>query len=234
MNKIKYSIITFPGSNCDHDIEWISQLYDGESRLIWHKDSDLQNPDIVVLPGGFSFGDYLRCGALAKYSSIMNEIIKFAKSGGLVLGICNGFQILTEVGLLPGILLKNKSMKFICKNQHLKVINNNTPFTCDYRKDEVIKVPIAHKDGYFYADEPTMNEIIKNNQIVFCYSDENGNINDETNPNGSILNIAGITNKEGNVLGLMPHPERSAENIMTSTEGSGVFKSIKKWLHERI
>ena len=233
MKKIKYNIIIFPGSNCDRDMKWVSELYGAESDFVWHKDYDLKHPDVVVLPGGFSFGDYLRCGAIAKYSNIMPAIIDFANKGGLVIGICNGFQILTEAGLLPGTLLKNKSMTFICQHQYLKVENNKTAFTNQYQNDEVIDIPIAHKDGFYFIDDEGLNKLVLNKQIVFKYSDIKGNTNETNNPNGSLLNIAGITNEKGNILGMMPHPERASENILPSQKGAGVFQSIHRWVCEK-
>ena len=234
MRKIKYNIITFPGSNCDRDIHWTASLYGAECEYVWFKDYELKNPDVVVIPGGFSFGDYLRCGALAKFTNIMPKLINFAEGGGLVLGICNGFQILTEIGLLPGALLKNESMKFVCQHQFLKVENNNTPFSSEYQKDEVISFPIAHKDGFYFIDEKGLKKLIEGKQIVFRYSDKYGNANDEINPNGSLFNIAGIVNETGNVLGMMPHPERATESFMSSMKGADLFKSINKWIYERI
>ena len=224
MKKTKYNIIIFPGSNCDKDIQHVVNLYNGEYELIWHKDRHLKNPDVVVIPGGFSYGDYLRCGALANFSNIMPSIIEYANAGGLVIGICNGFQILTEARLLPGTLIKNKSLKFVCQHQSIKVINNSTPFSCDYEENEIIDIPIAHKDGFYFIEEKGLNELIQNNQIVFTY--------EQSNPNGSLLNIAGIINSKGNVLGMMPHPERAAESVLQSERGAGVFKSIDKWVKQ--
>ncbi|MCL2063346.1 MAG: phosphoribosylformylglycinamidine synthase I [Candidatus Cloacimonetes bacterium] len=228
-----YNIITFPGSNCDRDIKWVAELHGAECEFVWHKDFELKNPDVVVIPGGFSYGDYLRCGALANYSNIMSAIIKFADEGGLIIGICNGFQILTEANLLPGTLLKNKSMRFICQHHYIKVENNTTPFTCEYQKNEVIDIPIAHKDGFYFIDDKGLNDLIENRQIIFRYSDSSGNIFDDFNPNGSVLNIAGIVNKKGNILGMMPHPERAADDVLPSTKGRFVFESINKWIKER-
>lgn len=223
---MKFGVVIFPGSNCDMDIIYVlDKIMKQEVVKLWHKDTDLQKVDFIILPGGFSYGDYLRSGALAKFSPIMKEIIGFAKSGGFVMGICNGFQILTESGLLPGALLNNKSHKFICKNIHLKTITKDTLITSDY-KDQVLKIPIAHAEGRYYADEETLLSLVKNDQIVFKYSDRNGLINDTTNPNGSLLNIAGICNKERNVFGLMPHPERAADSELNNTDGKLLFESI--------
>jgi phosphoribosylformylglycinamidine synthase len=230
MHRTKYNIITFPGSNCDHDVFWAAQQHGADCEFVWHKDTALKNPDVVVLPGGFSYGDYLRCGAIAKFSNIMREVIKFAEQGGLVLGICNGFQILTEVGLLPGTLLMNTSLHFICQHQYIKIENESTPFTCEYQKGEVADMPIAHKDGSYYIDADGLKSLIDKRQIVFKYCDPDGNTDEQSNPNASLLNIASIINEKGNVLGLMPHPERAILN----KEGSGVFKSINKWISENL
>jgi len=234
MRKVRYNVITFPGSNCDQDVHWISKLYDAECEFVWHKDTAFKNPDVVVVPGGFSYGDYLRCGAIAKFSNIMKALIDFAEKGGLVFGICNGFQILTEAGLLPGALLMNDTLQFICKHQYIRVENNNTPFSNEYKRGEVVDFPIAHKDGHYYIDDEGLKRLVDNNQIVFKYSDADGNTNVENNPNGSLLNIAGIVNAKGNVLGMMPHPERAAEAILPSNDGSLFFKSINKWVHENL
>jgi phosphoribosylformylglycinamidine synthase len=234
MKKIKYNIITFPGSNCDNDAKYISSLFNAESEIIWHKDNNLTNPDVVILPGGFSFGDYLRCGAIAKFSPIMKAVYDFEKSGGLIIGICNGFQILTEAGLLPGKLLTNDHLEFRCDHQFLKVENVNTPFTINYKKNSVINIPIAHKDGNYYISEEGLKDLEQNNQIVFRYCDINGSITVAANPNGSLANIAGIVNKKGNVLGLMPHPERAADVIQLSKDGADIFKSIQRWVSDKI
>ena len=223
---MKFGVVIFPGSNCDMDIIYIlDKIMKQEVVKLWHKDTDLQKVDFIILPGGFSYGDYLRSGAIAKFSPIMKEIIGFAKSGGFVMGICNGFQILTESGLLPGALLNNKSHKFICKNIHLKTMTKDTLITSDY-VDQVLKIPIAHAEGRYHADDETLLSLVKNDQIVFKYADKNGLINDTTNPNGSLLNIAGICNKERNVFGLMPHPERAADSELSNTDGKLLFESI--------
>jgi len=225
---MKYGIIVFPGSNCDHDAYHAASISAGaDAQYLWHKDTSVPDDiDCIILPGGFSYGDYLRCGAISNYSNIMKAVVKFANDGGKVIGICNGFQILTESGLLPGALLRNNSLKFICKDVFLKVNNNIIPFTTEYNKDEVIRIPIAHGDGNYFASESDINELEENNQIVFRYSDEDGNITSESNPNGSINNIAGITNKAGNVLGMMPHPERYSDILLGCDDGLNVFKSI--------
>ena len=216
---MKFGVVIFPGSNCDMDIIYVlDKIMKQEVVKLWHKDTDLQKVDFIILPGGFSYGDYLRSGALAKFSPIMKEIIGFANSGGFVMGICNGFQILTESGLLPGALLNNRSHKFICKNIHLKTITKDTLITSDC-VDQVLKIPIAHAEGRYHADEKTLLSLVENDQILFKYSDKNGLINDKTNPNGSLLNIAGICNKERNVFGLMPHPERAADSELSNKDG---------------
>jgi len=225
---MKFGVVTFPGSNCDYDCyNVVKRVLKQPVEFIWHAGTKLDHFDCIILPGGFSYGDYLRCGAIAKYSGIMGEIIKFAQQGGgLVIGICNGFQILTESGLLPGALQRNKSLKFICKNVHLKCENNKTPFTNKLKKDHVIKIPIAHGEGNYIADPSTIAELKKNKQIIFTYCDEKGHVNEEANPNGSILNISGICNKKRNVLGMMPHPERCSESILGGLDGKLIFESI--------
>jgi phosphoribosylformylglycinamidine synthase subunit PurQ / glutaminase len=224
---MRFGVVTFPGSNCDYDCyNAVKRVAKQPVEFIWHADTKLNDFDAIVIPGGFSYGDYLRCGAIAHFANIMGEIKKFAARGGYLIGICNGFQILTEAGLLPGALQRNVSLKFICKNIHLKTENNATPFTNKFKKGQVIRIPIAHGEGNYIADKPTLKELIKNKQIVFTYSDENGNVNAETNPNGSLLNIAGICNKKRNVLGMMPHPERCAEDILGGVDGKLIFDSI--------
>ncbi len=226
---MRVSVITFPGSNCDHDSFHIPSIRNHEVQFIWHKDSDLKNPDLVIIPGGFSYGDYLRCGAIAKFSPIIQEVIEFGNKGGLIIGICNGFQILTECGLLPGTLMVNESMQFICQHQFLSVTNNTTPFTNQLNTGQVIDIPIAHKEGNYFIGEDGLNELIANNQIVFQYCDAEGKITREANPNGAINNIAGIINKEGNILGMMPHPERAAEDIVGSQDGKFIFASMENY-----
>ena len=215
---MKFGVVTFPGSNCDRDFYHVPKNVLGlETVYLWHKDADLKGVDCIILPGGFSYGDYLRCGAIARQSPIMKSVVKFADNGGLVVGICNGFQILTEAGLLPGVLLRNAGLTFICKNVSLRVENANTQFTRKYKPSEIINLPIAHNDGNYYCDEVTLARLKKNNQIVFRY---------EENPNGAIDNIAGIVNERGNVLGMMPHPERSSEALLGGMDGLRVFESI--------
>ena len=223
---MKFGVVIFPGSNCDMDMVYVIEtIMKQEVVKLWHKDADLQNCDFIILPGGFSYGDYLRSGAIANYSSIMEKVVEHANNGGYVMGVCNGFQILCESGLLPGALLHNTNHKFICKNIHLKPISKNTLVTNEY-SDDAIKIPIAHGEGRFYADENTLNKLVENDQILFKYSDENGNITKESNPNGSILNIAGICNKNRNVFGMMPHPERAADTELSNTDGKILFDSI--------
>ena len=203
----------------------IETIMKQEVVKLWHKEDDLQNCDFIILPGGFSYGDYLRSGAIANYSPIMGKVVEHANNGGYVMGVCNGFQILCESGLLPGALLHNTNHKFICKNIYLKPISKNTLVTNQY-SNEAIKIPIAHGEGRFHADENTLNKLVENDQILFKYSDENGNITQEANPNGSILNIAGICNKNRNVFGMMPHPERAADTELSNTDGKILFDSI--------
>jgi len=223
---MKFGVVVFPGSNCDMDMVYVLEtILKQDVVKLWHKDTDLQECDFIILPGGFSFGDYLRSGAIAKFSPIMNEIIGFANAGGYVMGICNGFQILTESGLLPGALLHNNSHKFICKNTYLKAETKNTLVTNQYN-DSAVKIPIAHGEGKYFADEATLQSLIKNDQILFKYCDENGNINDNGNPNGSLLNIAGVCNADRNVFGMMPHPERAADKELNNQDGLILFKSI--------
>ena len=228
---MNFGVVIFPGSNCDKDIiSCIERTIDQKVIELWHKDTDLQNCDVIFLPGGFSFGDYLRSGAIAKFSPIMEKVIEFGKNGGYIIGICNGFQILTESGLLPGALLHNTSNKFVCKNVFLKVNNSSTLVTNNYEKD-VIKIPIAHGEGRFFADENTMNTLKKNNQIIFKYCNSNGEVLESSNPNGSLENIAGICNKEKNIFGMMPHPERAADVLLSNTDGVALFKSIMNYIN---
>jgi len=223
---MKFGVVIFPGSNCDMDIFYVlKNIFKQNVVKLWHKETDLQGVDFIVIPGGFSYGDYLRSGAIAKFSPIMNQIIGFANSGGYVLGICNGFQILTESQLLPGALLHNTSHKFICKNIYLKVSSSNTLITNLYSTDP-IKIPIAHGEGRYYANQKTINELVENDQILFNYCDQKGYITEDSNPNGSILNIAGICNIERNVFGMMPHPERASDAELNNQDGKILFNSI--------
>jgi phosphoribosylformylglycinamidine synthase I len=224
---MKFGIVTFPGSNCDQDMVYVLQdLLGKEVVNLWHKDTDLQGVDMVVLPGGFSYGDYLRSGAIAKFSPIMTEVINHANKGGYVMGICNGFQILTESGLLEGALLHNNSQRFICKNVNLKAVSSSAAITKDLDKTAAFKIPIAHGEGRFHASEETIKSLQDNDQILFSYCDTAGNVNESSNPNGSLLNIAGITNKSKNVFGMMPHPERAADPILGNVDGLAIFNSI--------
>jgi len=224
---MKFGVVTFPGSNCDQDMLYVLQDILGKKvETLWHKDHDLKGVDMVVLPGGFSYGDYLRSGAIAKFSPIMNEVISFAKKGGYVLGICNGFQILTESGLLEGALLHNNTHKFICKNTFLKPVSTTASITKDLNRNQVYKIPVAHGEGRFFASEETLKSIQDNDQILFQYCDENAQITEDANPNGTLLNIAGITNKAKNVFGMMPHPERAADVQLGNIDGTAIFESI--------
>lgn len=222
---MKFGIIVFPGSNCDQDCFYVvKDVLKQPVKYIWHKDTELDGLDCVILPGGFSYGDYLRCGAVARFSPIMKRIIEFAGKGKTIIGICNGFQILLESGLLPGAMLRNKNLHFICKYVYLKTENSSTRFTTACKKNQILKIPIAHNEGNYYIDKKGLNELKKNNQIIFRYCD---------NPNGALDNIAGIVNKQGNVLGMMPHPERSSEAELGSNEGLLIFKSILEWLKQK-
>jgi len=222
----KFGVVVFPGSNCDHDAFYaIKKLLKYETVFLWHKESDLQGANVIILPGGFSYGDYLRSGAIARFSSIMKSVIEFANKGGTVIGICIGFQILLEAGLLSGVMLKNEDLKFVCKNVHLNIENGNTRFTSKVQKD-VIKIPIAHGEGNYFADDETLKSLEDNNQIVFKYSSDSGLIDKNFNPNGSKLNIAGIINKDGNILGMMPHPERCVDPNLGNTDGKYIFESV--------
>ena len=223
---MKFGVVVFPGSNCDMDMIYVLENIMKQNVVkLWHKETDLKGSDFIILPGGFSYGDYLRSGAIARFSPIMKQIIGFANSGGYVMGICNGFQILTESGLLPGALLHNTSHKFICKNVHLKVSTKNTLIT-NYFEDKPVKIPIAHGEGRYYADKDTLKLLQQNDQILFKYCDKEGNINEESNPNGSANNIAGICNQDRNVFGMMPHPERAADKELSNQDGKLLFNSI--------
>ncbi|HEY4612051.1 MAG TPA: phosphoribosylformylglycinamidine synthase subunit PurQ [Bacteroidota bacterium] len=227
MSKLKIGIVVFPGSNCDHDAHYVaSTVLQQDARLIWHKEGSLGDVDVVILPGGFSYGDYLRCGAIARFSPIMNDVVRFANSGGVVMGICNGFQVLAEAGLLPGVLLRNESLKFVCSFVNLRVENAETRFTARCKQGDVLSIPIAHGDGNYFAEPDTLKLLEDNRQVVFRYCDGSGAITRESNPNGAAKNIAGIVNERGNVLGMMPHPERAAERIVGSTDGRKIFDSL--------
>lgn len=225
--KPKFGIVVFPGSNCDHDAYYAVKKNLGyDAVFLWHKEKSIQNCDVIILPGGFSYGDYLRTGSIARFSPIMESVFNFAEKGGYVMGICNGFQILLEAELLPGCMLKNKSLQFICKDVYLYIRNKNTVFTKGITKEQPIKIPIAHGDGNYFADDQTLNSLKENNQIVFQYSSSSGEISEENNPNGSVMNIAGIINKRGNILGMMPHPERCCSRILGKTDGMQIFNSL--------
>lgn len=224
---MKFGVVTFPGSNCDQDMIYVLEtIMEQEVVKLWHKDTDLQGVDFVVLPGGFSYGDYLRSGAIAKYSPIMEKVIEHANNGGYVLGVCNGFQILCESGLLPGALLHNDNQKFICKNVYLKPENNSSKVTQGLDQSRGYKIPIAHGEGRYFASDEILKSLNENDQVLFRYCDAEGNISKEDNPNGSLENIAGICNDGGNVFGMMPHPERAADEELGNTDGKLLFESI--------
>jgi phosphoribosylformylglycinamidine synthase subunit PurQ / glutaminase len=219
------SVITFPGSNCDRDMDVALKKYGFKNKMVWHDDIELPKSDLVVLPGGFSYGDYLRCGSMASKSKIMQSVINFAKGGGKVMGVCNGFQILVESGLLPGVLLRNKYLEFICKNVYVKINNNKNLFFKGFDKD-TLELHIAHNEGNYFCSEEQLKDIEDNNQIALFYSDANGNVDEKNNPNGSLKNIAGIFNKEMNVFGMMPHPERMIDSALSGEDGSTFFKNL--------
>ncbi len=227
VRRARFGVVVFPGSNCDHDVyDVATRILGQEAVFLWHKERDLQNVDAVVLPGGFSYGDYLRTGAMARFSPIMEEVARFAQKGGAVLGICNGFQILLELGLLPGAMLRNRSLHFICKFVTIRVENSATRFTSQYRTGETLRIPIAHNEGNYTIDPAGLEELEANQQVVFRYASPTGEVTEEFNPNGSLGNIAGIVNKQGNVLGLMPHPERASESLLGSEDGKKIFGSL--------
>lgn len=225
-----FGVIVFPGSNCDHDAyHAMAHVMNAETKFLWHKDTDLSDIDFLLIPGGFSYGDYLRSGAIARFSPIMQSVIDFAKKGGPVLGICNGFQILLEAGLLPGAMMHNQDLRFVCKQTHLRCETSDTLFTRNIDEGTVLQIPVAHGEGNYFTDEDQLKKLRDNNQIVFRYSDPQGNITDEANFNGSVDNIAGICNTRRNILGMMPHPERAVEDIIGSDDGKLIFESV---LHE--
>ena len=228
---MKFGVVVFPGTWSDKDCFYvIDQVLHQPVEYIWHKDTDLTGFDCIILPGGFSYGDYLRCGAIARFSPVMKSVEAFANAGGLVYGICNGFQILCESGLLPGVLIRNDHLQFSCEWTSLRIENSDSPFTSKAEAGQVISVPISHGEGNYFADSATLDEIEKNNQVIFRYSSPEGCIDRENNPNGSLNNIAGITNREGNVLGMMPHPERCCDPLLGSTDGEVIFRSISDTL----
>jgi phosphoribosylformylglycinamidine synthase I len=224
---MKFAVVVFPGSNCDHDAQYAAKHVLGqEAEFVWHKDTSLGGADAVILPGGFAHGDYLRTGAIARFSPIMQEVKKFADAGGPVLGICNGFQVLLEAGLLPGAMLRNRSVKFQCEHVLIKVEQTDTPFTLACRPGQVLRIPIAHGEGNYYAEPDVIARLEKNRQIIFRYTNAAGVATDESNPNGSVANIAGICNEQRNVVGLMPHPERACELAVGSADGRVVLESV--------
>ena len=224
---MKFGVVVFPGSNCDHDAyHVISKVIGQPVEFIWHRNPSVGDCDAIILPGGFSYGDYLRTGAIARFSPVMSAVKEFAGRGGIVMGICNGFQILCEAGLLPGALMRNRNLKFVCEHINMRVETTDTPFTSLCQRGQVISVPIAHGDGNYFCDAETLAELERENRIVFRYSEPNGVITDEANPNGSLENIAGIINRERNILGLMPHPERASEEILKSSDGRIIFSSL--------
>jgi len=226
---MKFGVITFPGSNCDEDMIYVLQnIMKQEVVNLWHKDTDLQNVDVVVVPGGFSYGDYLRSGAIARFSPIMEKVIEHCNNGGYAIGVCNGFQILCESGLLPGALLHNNSQRFICKNVHIAPQTNNTAISANLTKGKGYKIPIAHGEGRYFASEETIKELNENDQVLFRYCDEKGVVDSANNPNGSVENIAGVTNKQRTVFGMMPHPERAADEELGNTDGRLFFESMIK------
>ncbi len=230
---MKFGVVVFPGSNCDADCYHAVKDLGHPAEYIWHKDTDLKASECIILPGGFSYGDYLRTGAIARFSPIMDKVIEFANKGGLVIGICNGFQILLECGLLPGAMLRNNVLQFRCQDSFLRLENAGTPFTNLLQEGQVIRVPIAHGEGNYYIDDQGLKELEEKGQVVFRYSTPEGEITAEANPNGSLNNIAGISNEQGNVLGMMPHPERCADELLGGTDGKLIFQSIAAWFERR-
>ncbi len=225
---MKFAVVVFPGSNCDHDAyHAVSKNLGEKAHFLWHKDTSIPDGiDCVILPGGFSYGDYLRCGAIARFSPLMKEVVNFASKGGYVIGICNGFQILTESGLLPGALLRNQNLSFICKDTFLKTINTKSVFTSNLEIEKILRIPIAHGEGNFFAEDDVIKKLEDDDRIAFKYCNEVGEIVESSNPNGSVKNIAGILNANGNVLGMMPHPERYSDSILGCNDGLGIFESI--------
>lgn len=224
---MKFGIIVFPGSNCDRDVDTVTRgILNQPTRFVWHQETDIADLDVVVVPGGFSYGDYLRCGAIARFSPVMKSVVEHARQGKYVLGICNGFQVLTEMGLLPGALIRNRDLHFICDRVPVRVENTDSVWTRGYKSKQVINLPIAHGEGRYYASEDTLKELENNGQVLFRYCSIDGKIDEANNPNGSLNNIAGIVNREGNVLGMMPHPERAADAMLGLTDGSPLFKEL--------
>jgi len=226
---LKFGVIVFPGSNCDHDCYYaLKQVLSQDVDFVWHKESRLDHYDAILLPGGFSYGDYLRTGAIARFSPVMQAVIQFANNGGIVFGICNGFQILCESGLLPGVLMRNEDLRFVCKFVNIRVENTDSVFTNQCTQNEILKIPVAHAEGRFYADQSTLSQLNSQKQVLFRYCNENGQPTYMANPNGSLQNIAGIINNRGNVMGMMPHPDRCAEEILISDDGLKIFRSVIK------
>lgn len=224
---MKFGIVVFPGSNCDRDVAYVTQsLLNQPTRMVWHQETDISDLDVVVLPGGFSYGDYLRCGAIAQFSPVMGQVVEHAKQGKYVLGICNGFQVLTEMGLLPGALVRNRDLHFICDRVSVKVERTDLPWTSAYQAQEVITLPIAHGEGRYYADSDTLKALEDNGQVLFRYSTTMGETDDRGNPNGSLNNIAGICDRTGKVLGMMPHPERESDPLIGGTDGIKLFEGL--------
>jgi phosphoribosylformylglycinamidine synthase subunit PurQ / glutaminase len=224
---MKFGIAVFPGSNCDRDMAWVTQgLLHQPTRMVWHEDRDIADIDVMVVPGGFSYGDYLRCGAIARFSPVIQATIEHAQKGKYVLGVCNGFQVLTEAGLLPGALMRNRDMHFICDRVPLQVVRSGTVWTQNYQANQVITMPVAHGEGCYFADADILKQLEDNDQILFRYCDGNGNVNAASNINGSLNNIAGISSTEGNVLGMMPHPERAADQALGGTDGLALFEGL--------
>ena len=222
-----FAVLQFPASNCDQDaIHALRDVLGHSARLVWHKEQSLGDPDAVVVPGGFSYGDYLRCGAIARFSPVMQAVQQFAANGGLVLGICNGFQVLCEAGLLPGALIRNRSLQFRCEHVYLKTLTNDSPFTNRIPPEKLLRIPIAHGEGCYFADEEILDRLKANNQVLWQYCNAQGEVTEAANPNGSLGNIAGICNARRNVAGLMPHPERACETILGSTDGCLIFQSL--------
>ena len=227
MPSMKFGIVVFPGSNCDHDAAHaLGEVHRQETTLLWHKETSLGGADVLILPGGFSYGDYLRCGAIARFSPIMKEVVAFANDGGIVIGICNGFQILCEAGLLPGVLLRNERLTFACKFVHLRVEQASSRFTSACAPGEVLRIPIAHGEGNYFADKATLERLQSNNQILFRYCEPDGSLTPDANPNGSVENIAGIVSDRGNVMGMMPQPERAVDALLGSVDGQKIFRSV--------
>ena len=232
---MKFGVVVFPGSNCDHDTyHVISKVIGQPVDFIWHKEQEIDRYDAIILPGGFSYGDYLRTGAIARFSPIMKSVVEFARTGGLVLGICNGFQILCEAGLLPGALLRNQDLKFVCEHIDIRVENTDTPFTSACSVGQVLSAPIAHGEGNYFCDQRTLDELESEKRVIFRYCDANGRMTREANPNGSLNNIAGICNRDCNVLGMMPHPERASESLLGSNDGRRILLSMANSLREMI